>query len=530
MLATKTKNPRVGQAFVKELQDEAAYQNVKAFDATYTFLRTISYFSQNQPFASIPAKKIKEWFGAHKINYKNCLDALVRHGLIEIDRHYIKGFKTRGYKLTGKGARLMYEGQMQYLNRLFQDKELKRRLQKQQSYHLNKASKYKEPILQYIHDGLMGYTFDPAVTRMIEESGWSYLTRLDATLSLTEFVERDFVELKHNEADHRVWNEFAGMKRELRRFFRLADLLYRFVLDIRSCHPLFLAHYLVTRSEQRSTPVNPVPVWGDALIKSVRERKERERSERLSYTNSTTTNFPSNPTTSTTTTNPISHYDGGNSDIGAELIRWNRMFSDPDTDPKAVLIRDLGYTRDQAKAALNQTINGSRQYRKFITWFKTHFPLLHRAWHRTYKDKVGIHVSAWYETRLMQDMALYQLAERLGLHLTYEFDGCGVMCRADDSEAVSKIQQLIQHIQAHSERLWGIRPVIVVKTAAGEAVDMRKPVRNRGADLTERKSPTPKKPRATPSNHTAASASRRSSNRSSRPARKRRGSPRTSAT
>jgi len=204
---------------------------------------------------------------------------------------------------------------------------------------------------------------------------------------------------------------------------------------------------------------------------------ERGRSERLSSLNSTTTTTPppspisSIPTSTTSSNNPISHNDGGNSDILAELNRWNAIFSNPDTDPKTVLIRELGYTREAAKAALNQTINGSRQYKRFVAWFKEQFPLLHGVWERTDMATVGNEISSFYETQLMQDMELYELAERLGLHLSYEYDGCGVMCREDDREAVSKIQQLVSHVQAKSEKMWGIRPVLVVKTALGEPVN-----------------------------------------------------------
>jgi hypothetical protein len=528
MATIKITNPKIGAALILELQDEPAYQSIKAYAATHTFLRNVLHFSHDQDYANIPATKIKEWFDTHGVNYKKCLDALVRHDLIDIDRHYIVGSKTRGYRVTEKGARLVFEGQMQYLNKLFVDPDLKRKLQKQQSYHRTKADKYSKPFLQYIHDGLINYTFDQAAVTMINDSDWGYLTRLKATMSLTDFAERSFVDLKHNESDHRVWNEFVGMKSDLRKYFSLGDLKYRFVMDIRSCHPLFLGHYLVNVSKPRATPSNPNQVWGDALLKSIAERKERERSESSSYSNSTTiTNLPlSKPTfTTSSRTNPISHYVGGNSDILAELARWNLLFSDPDTDPKAVLIRDLGYTRDQAKAALNQTINGSRQYRKFIMWFEARFPLLYAVWERTYKDRVGVNVSSYYETTLMQDMDLYGLAEELGLLLTYEFDGCGVMCREDDGEVLVKIQRLIENIQAKSQVLWGLRPVIVVKTAGGDVVDMCGQVQSKPSDCTKKPIVQPCKGSAGPATNAPSPASRRSAKGSSRPAPKRRWSP-----
>jgi len=527
-------HPKISQELVQELQGEPTYNNSKAFAATYTFLRRIIRFSRDQKYAYIPAKTIKEWFASHKVKYTDCLKALVKHEIIEIDRQYIVGQKTRGYKLTEKGARLMCSGQLQYLQQVFTDKALKRQMQKQASYHRTKAKKYKHSFLEYIHNGLLNYTFSTEALEHIATSNWGHFTKLKALMDLTSFAERDFVDLKYNEADIRCWNEFAGMNSELRRFFSLGDLRYRFVIDIRSCHPLFLAHYLVHRSVDKSvsraTPENPVQVY--SLPQSASLGK-RERSERLSIPHSTTTNqsslsssFPNQPTPTQSPSNTNLHYDGGDLDILAELNRWNALFSDPDTDPKSVLIRDLGYTREQAKAALNQTINGSKQYRKFIQWFQTNYPLLFVIWNRTDKKGVGVSISTHYETYLMQDETLYELAEDLGLHLTYEFDGCGIMCREDDAEALAKIQQLIAHVQDSSEQMWGIRPVVVVKTATGEQVDMQ----TVGTDATERPGVTKRQRGAIPATRTVVSASRRPSNRSARPSRKPRGSSRPSHT
>jgi hypothetical protein len=319
------------------------------------------------------------------------------------------------------------------------------------------------------------------------------------------------------------------MKSDLRQFFGIGDLKYCFVMDIRSCHPLFLAHYLVHRAKQMGwQTINPMmPGDHQKTIVQIDRAKEREHfSLPISTTTSTSSSSPISTTPSSTPpiNNQQSHYDGGNSDILAELNRWNELFSDPDTDPKAVLIRELKYTREAAKSALNQTINGGKKYQKFLRWFKTNFPLLHSVWKRSDIGTVGNGISVYYETALMQDMGLYQLAEDLGLHLTYEYDGCGVMCRDDDTEVLAKIQQLIAHVQASSEGMWGIRPVVVVKTAAGEPVTLQ----NGATDATERRKTTRRSRGANPATRPVASGSRRSSNRSARPSRKSRGSSRPS--
>lgn len=303
---------------------------------------------------------------------------------------------------------------------------------------------------------------------------------------------------------------------------------------IRSCHPLFLAHYLVHRAKRKGWQTHHPLLPGEhqKTIVQIDSGTKCNSNKQVSFLNSTITSttpilpISNIPSSTSTNNNPTSHYDGGNSDILAELDRWNSFFSAPDTDPKAVLTSELRYLRKSVKDALNTTINGSDKYPKFIRWFKTNFPLLHAVWARTNMATVGNEISCYYETALMQDMGLYHLAEDLGLHLTYEYDGCGVMCREDDAEALAKIQQLIAHVQASSEQMWGIRPVVVVKTATGEQVDMQ----TVGTDATERPGVTKRQRGAIPATRTVASASRRPSNRSARPSRKPRGSSRPSRT
>ena len=510
----KVTNPKISTELVQKLQDEPAFQNEQAFSATYIFLRRVIYFSRNQEYAFIPAKTIKEWFASYDVKYKECLDALVRCWIIEVDRQYIVGFKTRGYKLTENGVRLMADGELVYVRALFSDPKLKRQMQKRASYQKTRGKTYNNEFLEYISQGRLQYQYAEHAVDFIQESAWPYLTKLDALTCLADFSERNFTKLKHNETDGRVWNEFVGMKSDLRRFFSIGDLKYSYVMDIRSCHPLFLAHYLVHCAKGKGWQAHHPLLPGDHQHTIVQndQRKQREQSRSLSLpiiTTASTTLLPSIPSIPSNTNshnNPLSHYDGENSDILAELNRWNTLFSDPSTDPKTVLIRELGYTLEAAKAALNQTINGAEKYKKFIRWFKQHFPLLYAVWARTNMATVGNEISAYYETALMQNMELYKLAERLGLHLTYEYDGCGVMCREDDAEVLGKIQQLIAHVQAGSEDMWGIRPVVVVKTAAGEPVNME--IVATGA--TERCKVTRGQRGANRASRTVASASRRS--------------------
>ena len=160
MAAIKVTNPRISIELVAELHDEPAYQNEQAFSATHAFLRRVLHFSRNQEFAYIAAKTIKEQFENYGIKYKRCLDALVRCGIIEMDRLYIVGTKPRGYKLTEKGVRLMTAGELTYLRSVFNDPKLKRQLQKRASYHRTQGKTYNNEFLQYIHDGRVQYQYN----------------------------------------------------------------------------------------------------------------------------------------------------------------------------------------------------------------------------------------------------------------------------------------------------------------------------------------------------------------------------------
>ena len=487
----KVSNPRISNELHQELCQEPAFADAKAFAATHAFLHRVAKFSKDQPFALLPAKTIKDLFGNYSKKYKHILGVLVNHEIIKIDRQYIVGVKPRGYQLTDKGVRLLTSCEQQYLHKLFTDAGLRRKLQKRKSHRRN-AVRYSNAFFEYLSSSMIEYTFSRDAIEHVQNSDWPETTKLHAWMSLTDWADCKFRKLKVNETDGRVWNEFVGMKSELRQFFSYGKLKYRYVMDIRSCHPLFLAHYLVYEAKELGYkghhPMLPGPhqntiVRNDQLKKQSEQLQLQQRTEKtiIKSTANTTPiatrdNHNQIPTKSKGSCNTgpnnnlQSHYDGVNLDIIAELNRWNALFCDPTTDPKAVLVAELGYTREAAKSALNQTINGSERYAKFYRWFREKYPLLHDVWQRTDIQSVGNEIAAFYETRLMTDMGLYRMAAKLGLHLTYEYDGCGIMCRDDDKDVLGKIQQLIAYVKDRSQIKYQIKPVFVIKNASGEVV------------------------------------------------------------
>lgn len=465
-MSIKITNPKISESFYNALITiEPFKSNPVAFSPTLRFLNNLcGSLHKSQPldkemyleWRDIPSTWLHNVYSTYNLNYLEYIQALELTGIIEIDRHYIVGSRCRGYHITAKGVDIMLDNNMSYLKNMVADKKLHRKIQKQQSYHKNNSVQYNHEFLNYIQEGLLNYKVDlAAATKFIEsKTDWNEDVKCHCTRMLIKFMERDYSELRFNDTDCRVWNEFLGVKSEMRQFISYKGLKRVATIDIRSCHPLFMAHMLINNSES----IKLGNTWNP-----------------MTMTFSTTNNTPIQALSNTKTTKgtisntkeeegTTGHYDNGNSDIETELKEWLAMFTTENVDPKAILMKEIGYTKEQAKAAMNTTINGCKVYKRFIQWFETNFKSLHELWEQVDKKKVGVTISAIYETALMQDMGLYALASSMGLHLTYEADGCSVMAPEGDKHVQKKIQKLIDHIQAKSLRLWDIKPILVVKS------------------------------------------------------------------
>ncbi|MCL4180197.1 MAG: hypothetical protein KJ072_20910, partial [Verrucomicrobia bacterium] len=262
---------------------------------------------------------------------------------------------------------------------------------------------------------------------------WEHITR-----NLITVREKRYRELRPNEADGRICNELALMKKDVRHLLRCGELKYRAVLDIRACHATFWSGYVlshiynggpadsVSAQESSSSSSTPhyVPHIGDTYSKTHSQTSEEKAIEQ-------------------------------------EHRRWVDLFCSERNDPREVIARQAGYG-DQAKVkqALNETINGSKRYGKLGRWMKGRFPNLYEAWSKSDVKKTGPQISRLFETRLMLDEELYRSADGMGIKLAYEYDGLGIFAPENHEGLRTQLDDLVRQITTRAEELWGI-PVVV---------------------------------------------------------------------
>jgi hypothetical protein len=147
-----------------------------------------------------------------------------------------------------------------------------------------------------------------------------------------------------------------------------------------------------------------------------------------------------------------------------EHQKWISFFCDPNKDPKEVIQQACGFEDvETAKAAMNQSLNGSTQYPEYLAWMKTEFPLIFQLWQETEVKFTGNAIAKKFERQLMLHEELYDRAEELGIvKIMPEHDGLGVFAEDDDMELPSKLASLVKYLQTYSIKHFGVP--IVIKT------------------------------------------------------------------
>ena len=87
---------------------------------------------------------------------------------------------------------------------------------------------YNNYVLDYIQDGINHLNYDYGqASAIINGSLWEESTKTSAATSLINFKEKNFTDLQYNIADGRVWNEFVGMKSDLRVAFKYKNMVLK---------------------------------------------------------------------------------------------------------------------------------------------------------------------------------------------------------------------------------------------------------------------------------------------------------------
>jgi hypothetical protein len=163
--------------------------------------------------------------------------------------------------------------------------------------------------------------------------------------------------------------------------------------------------------------------------------------------------------------NEVQHYLAENlENLHGERLHWSKIWSDLDKDPRSVIATDLGknHTKDTVKPLLCSAINGSKN--KVFEWIKRNYPVLFKVWSVTDMKKTGNNISKCYETRLILEPALFDLAARLGVEILPEHDGLAVFATEGDPDVDRKAQVLATGIQDMAFNLFGVTAVLKVKT------------------------------------------------------------------
>jgi hypothetical protein len=245
--------------------------------------------------------------------------------------------------------------------------------------------------------------------KMFDKACWSDPQRANVSGILCDLTTKSFGELGFDEDSGRLYYELVNMKAEARVLLRYKDLKYRAVLDIRCCHPTFLS----------------------SLIFSP-------------YT---------------------LHYGPDKTDkpqvLEEEHRKWVDFFCNPDKDPKEGIQKLCRFADvETAKSAMNESLNGSKRYPKYLEWMKTEFPILFSQWQKTEVKKTGEAIAKNFEHPLILHQGLYDQANLLGVKIMPEHDGVGVFAKEDDKELPMKLEALAKYLQSYSKKLFGV-PVVV---------------------------------------------------------------------
>ena len=376
-------------------------------------------------------------------------DALRELGLITFTTYkpppnaFVQG-ECRKFTVTPLGRRLVASANYQWLHNLLKDPQTRRRNQVAISKRKVTRKHYDDPMQKRIHLLNATVKFDEdEIFKQLEHDRVNKPGRYRSALHHLLALERKSFKGLEIKAG-RIYHEWVGLPKPYRLFASVNGRRYSAILDIRCCHPTFLGRYL------RES-------W-DGLLKLCRDETDKpnpnkdllKHGERLSK--------------------EVKFFE-----LEDQCNRWTEFFTDPNTDPRDVLLRklDITGTKQDVKDCLNWWVNGAKKYlrtttgkwnatdtRKLEEWFGKNFSAMAQVWATFDRDKTGEAIMEEYELKLMLDPALYAFGDSLKLTLANEYDGVGVFAEPDEKGLLSKLERLKQYIQSQSAKKFDV-PVVV---------------------------------------------------------------------
>ena len=457
----KFTNIKVGVELDQLLSRESLFQgeDYKGISASQRFMELVAWFStqSEDETAGIGREKIANLFNAYKINYKSSNLVLESLGILYKCQNgfynkITKVGRVSRFKITELGWRLLVDGQREYLRKLHNDPDEDTRVRNNRRLKKKRQKEVLGPVESIINNNLFDLEYSKEdFARFWREKG-TYFTsgeQFNINYSIIKIREGDFNEIARNDKNGRIHHIWVLMKSDARPLFRLRGKPYSRILDIRACHPTFWARFIL-----------------DYLCNNNKDYILINNT--ISIPSNTMSNIYNN------TISPISyslsplgslHYSYGNVDeLVNEWSRWNALWTNPDLDPRNLIARDLGNgeNKETVKQLINSAMNGSEN--RVFEWICQNYPALSSIWLQTDLKLTGLQISKFYETRLILDPGLFELAAGLGLDLLPEHDGLGIFAAEGDPELDQKAQALAARIGNNCLRLFGFRAVVKVKS------------------------------------------------------------------
>ena len=338
--------------------------------------------------------------------------------------------ECRKFAVTPLGRKLLADGNYQWLYKLLNDPNVRRRNQVAISRRKPNRRVYAEPMKRIIDDFNHTVKFErDGVLNELQKDKEECKGRFEYALHiLLDFETRWFKELEIKEG--RIYHSFIALPEEYRPFALFEGKPYVATLDIRACWPTFLGKFLWDFCE----------FW---MAESKRDTSQA---------------YPK--------TGEVADYLNRGVNLAAleqECTRWTKLFTDTSTDPRDTIMAAIGIqiARDDMKQCLNTWLNGAKKYQrvsdgkwnmKNITalesWFATTFPNMAKVWSVDDREHTGQWLGDFYEGEIMLTPRLYSYAESLGVALSYEYDGVGVFAERDDAELSAKLEKVKGFIQS----------------------------------------------------------------------------------
>ena len=463
-MGRKFTNIKVGVELYSLLSRESLFQGegYKGISACQRFMELVAWFSAQteENTAGIEREKIADLFNAYKINYKSAISVLESLGILYkcqngFHNKFTKVGKVSRFKITELGWRLLVDGQREYLRKLHNDPDEDRRVRNNRRLKKKRQKDVLGPVESIISNNLFDLEYSKEDLARFWREKCAYFTpgeQFNINYSIDKIKHGSFNDIIKNEKDGRIHHVWVLMKSDARPLFRLRGKPYSRVLDIRACHPTFWASFVL-----------------DYLCKKKKDYKL------INNTIDTTNNVISN--ISNNTISPISyslsplgslHYSYGNVDeLVNEWSKWNALWTNPDVDPRELIAQDLGNgeTKETVKQLVNSAMNGSEN--RVFKWICQNYPALSSIWLQTDLKLTGVQISKFFETRLILDPGLFDLAAQLGVDILPEHDGLDIFAEEGDPEIDKKAQELVARIGDNCLRLFGFRAVVKVKSMGG---------------------------------------------------------------